>query len=313
MGGPADLDDIQPFLYKLFSDKDIVQFPIPFMQTSVAWLISKFRGPKVAEHYKKIGGGSPILEITLKQASAIETELTKYINCRVYVGMRYTKPTISTAIDEILKDRPQELIVLPLYPHYSFSTTLSAFNELQRVMDKNKMDIPITKIENWYDYPDYIYSICTLIKKKLKTFPDKDKVQLLFSAHSVPVSYIDKGDPYSQQITECVDTIVDELSCPNFYHISYQSKVGPIKWLEPTTEETIENIAKLKDQDILVIPISFVSDHFETSYEIDMVYAELARQLEIRHFKRIDSLNDHSFFIKALCNLLLDYMKGGSQ
>ncbi len=310
LGAPKSISDIRPFLYQLFSDKYIMNFPIPFLQPLFAFIMSRLRSPKVAKHYEQIGGGSPLLEITAKQSKALEKELRTSIDCRVFLGMRYTQPSISLAIKEIHFKSPKQLIALPLYPQYSTATTLSSFMTLRKVLDKVKPDLSVIEIKDWHDFPDYIKCLSLLIREKLNTYPDKDRVHLVFSAHSLPVSLIEKGDPYADQINASVDCILKELSIPNPYHVCYQSKVGPIRWLDPSTEDTIKGIANELNQDILMIPISFVSDHFETDYEIDILYAGQAKAIGIRHFKRTDSLNTHPLFIKALANLVLQYIEG---
>ncbi len=287
-----------------------MKFPVPFLQPLFALIMSRLRSPKVAKLYEQIGGGSPLLEITAKQARALEKELRRSIHCRVFLGMRYTQPSISLALKEIHSYSPKQLIALPLYPQYSTATTLSSFMMLRKVLDKVKSSLSVIEIKDWYDFSDYIKTLSLLIQEKLDTYPDKDKVHLVFSAHGLPMSLIEKGDPYADQINISVDSILKELSIPNPYHICYQSKVGPIKWLDPSTENTIKEIANETNQDILMIPISFVSDHFETDYEIDILYAGQAKDLNIRHFKRTDSLNTHPLFIKALANLVLQHIGG---
>lgn len=176
---------------------------------------------------------------------------------------------------------------------------------------RGRIESEIIKITDWHDFPDYINALSYFIIEKLETFNNKNEVHLVFSAHGLPIRVIERGDPYENQINICVNKIIKNLSLENPYHICYQSKVGPIKWLKPSTTETIKNIAKTEGQDILVIPISFVSDHYETIYEIDLFYAEQAKKLGIRTFKRIDGLNDHPIFIKALSNIVLQHIHGG--
>ncbi len=310
LGGPKSIPDIRPFLYQLFSDKYIMKFPVPFLQPLFAFIMSRLRSSKVAKLYEQIGGGSPLLEITAKQAKALEKELHTSIDCRVFLGMRYTQPSIYLALKEIRFNSPKQLIVLPLYPQYSTATTLSSFMMLRKVLGKVKSDLSVIEIKDWHDFSDYIKTMSLLIREKLDTYPDKDRVHLVFSAHGLPMSLIEKGDPYADQVNTSVNHILKELCIPNPYHICYQSKVGPIKWLEPSTEDTIKGIANEPNQDILMIPISFVSDHFETDYEIDILYAGQAKELNIRHFKRTESLNTHPLFIKTLAHLVLQHIEG---
>ncbi len=305
MGGPQTINDIQPFLYNLFSDRDIIQFPIPFFQSIFAKLISKLRSPHVAKHYQKIGGGSPILSITTQQALALEIELNKSIHSSVHIAMRYTEPSTDIAIKRIQELQCTKLIILPLYPHYSSTTTGSSFNELQRVLQKIKNMIPVIYIKEWFDNDDYIDALSMLIQEKLSLFDSPSETHIIFSAHSLPLKTVQKGDPYPKQIESTVKRVMIKLSIKNPYYISYQSKVGPIKWLEPSTENTIRNISKQFNHDILMVPISFVSDHYETNYEIDIYYYNIAKSLDIKKFMRVESLNCNSTFISALAKLVL--------
>jgi len=312
MGGPTTESDVRPFLYNLFADHDIIQFPIPFLQPVFAWLVSRFRSAKVASKYQLIGGGSPILGLTQKQAVALENELKSSIKCKVYIAMRYSEPSTISAVKAIANNSHNRVVLLPLYPHFSSTTTMSSYHELERVMMQENIEWDTIKIMSWYDFPDYINALASLIKAKLTEFSDPNIVHLTFTAHSLPIRTIEKGDPYAKHISSTVEKVIDELALTNPFHICYQSKVGPVKWLSPSTEEKIKEIAANKDQDILMIPISFVSDHYETNYEIDILYAEQAKEMGIRSFKRINSLNDHPLFIKALSKLTLHHIAGGS-
>ncbi len=308
MGGPSSLSDIKNFLYRLFSDKEIIN--IPFLQNLFAKIISSLRTPYVKKHYQKIGGKSPILELTTKQANKLNKELNKTVNSKVYIGMRYTKPTINDAVNNIINDNHNKLIVLPLYPHFSNSTSLSSINEFNRIIKAKQLNnMQIKIIYHWYDCPDYIKALSLLIKDKLNVYNNKNDVHIVFSAHSIPLSLVNKGDPYPNHINICVEHIINSLNCTNPHHICFQSKIGPIKWLEPSTKSVINNIAERKNQSILVVPISFVSDHYETNYEIDILYANQAKQAGIKHFDRINSLNDHNLFIKALSTIILNNIK----
>lgn len=349
LGGPNTPNSIEPFLYQLFSDPDIIQVPLGFFRNILAKLISYFRTPSVAKHYKKIGGASPILKLTLEQASALEEELTKSIPCKTYVGMRYSCPCMKNALATIQAQEPKSLVLVPLYPQYSMTTTLSSYNEFERFFygniitgnikgkndtrngsnssketssketDKNSLreekqtiPFPVISIQEWYDFPEYIQCIVELIEDKLKeiTNPEeRKKVHLVFSAHSLPLKTIQKGDPYEKQIQKTVELVVKKLSLENPSQLCYQSKVGPIKWLGPSTDKTIRKIAENPDQDILMIPISFVSDHYETLYEIDILYSEMAQKLGIRRFLRTDGLNSRPSFIQALAKLILKHME----
>lgn len=306
MGGPKKLSDVQPFLYNLFSDNDIIPFPIPFLQPVFAFMVSRLRAPKVVGNYAKMGGGSPILQLTMKQKNALEKELMAQINCKVHIVMRYTEPFTEDVVKELKENLPRYVVLLPLYPHYSTTTTQSSLNEFNRVMEKNNLYIPTITINNWYDHPGYIEALTSLINEKLKDYAEPEKVHILFSAHGLPESIVEKGDPYPEHIKGTVEGVMKDSGLTNPYIICYQSKVGPVKWLEPSTEDTIKKTAEKEDNDILMVPISFVSDHFETDFEIDIEYAEMAKELGVRQFGRIRSLNDNPIFIEALKNIVLE-------
>ena len=314
MGGPKTGADIRDFLYRLFSDRDIIE--IPMFQNLMAKWISRFRAPKVKVHYDHIGGGSPILSWTEKQAKGLEEELSKEIECGVYIGMRYTKPFIGEAVVQIKEDVEKWgceagnfcLVSLPLYPHYSRTTTQSSYNELDRVLEGQGWHPEEVRINDWHNFKGYIEVLSSLIRAKLRDYPVEDRsgVHLLFSAHSLPLKVIKEGDPYEEQIQTTMRLVLEELDLENRSHLCYQSKVGPIKWLGPSTEETIKKIGE--GEDILVIPISFVSDHYEVNYEIDIEYGELARGVGVRSFERIESLNANGEFIGALSRVVLDHI-----
>ena len=306
LGGPDSLAAVEPFLFNLFSDPDI--FKIPFFGTQFARLISKFRAPKVVRQYQEIGGSSPINRWTEIQRRMLEIELKK-INSEidVYTGMRYWTPLISLTASQIYSKGYDEIILLPLYPHYSISTTGSSFNEWTRFyFDDPKK---VKKINNYCTDENYINAVNQRIDAGLKRFTEDDKVELVFSAHGVPVSYIKNGDPYNKHITSTVEAIMSKRNHSHAYHLCYQSKVGPVKWLEPSTEQMLEKLGSDGTKNVLVIPISFVSDHIETLYEINIEYREIAMMSGIKKFEMTEGLNDSELFIKSLKELVLNTME----
>ena len=317
LGGPDSLRAVKPFLYNLFSDREIIKLGPSFLQTPLAWLISSLRSRKIEHMYKTIGGKSPIRDITEAQAKALEESLNSTLlthdsshNFKVYIGMRYWHPFIADTVSKVLDDGIKRLIVLTLYPHYSKATTGSAISEFKRAT--RGRDISIEYIEQWYDFPPYIDSLAELINLGISEFNIKD-IHVLFSAHSLPEAFIRKGDPYVDHVRTTIKEIMRRLSRDPYnisvlhWHLAFQSKSGPVKWLQPTTDETIIKLAKTGVKKVFVVPVSFVSDHIETLYEIDMLYKEIAVEHGIK-LKRCHSLNTSEKFIAALKELVLSKM-----
>src|SRR5215510_3590292 len=215
LGGPERLEDVRPFLFNLFADPDIIRLPWRAMQKPLAWLISMQRYKKSRGYYEKIGGGSPLRKITDEQARALESALkARNINARAYVGMRYWNPFIEEALDQIRRDQVTHLVVLPLYPQFSISTTGSSLNCMNAVIKTNPHDaLRLSVIEGWHDDPSYIAALTAAIKEELIKFTDQEpsRVHIVFSAHSVPVRYIDEGDPYLDQTRETVRLVMEHL------------------------------------------------------------------------------------------------------
>jgi len=303
MGGPDSLEAIQPFLSNLFSDHDIIQIPKP-IQKPVAWIISRTRAKKTEEYYKIMGGKSPQKEQTEEQAKALQKELgEKY---KVVVAMRYWHPFTEEALEKLKNENLEKIVLLPLYPQYSKTTTGSSFNEFFRQFEKFKKEgffknVKVEKIESYHNYPTYIKAMVENIKQNLSDYKD---YHFLFSAHSLPEKIIKEGDPYQKQIEETVELIKEHF--PEIdYSLAYQSKVGPVKWLEPMTDEMIIELAKKGIKKLAVIPVAFVSEHSETLYELDIEYGKLAKEHGIEDYKRIPTLQTHPTFIEALKELVI--------
>jgi ferrochelatase len=308
LGGPETLDDVRPFLFNLFADPDIIRLPWRAMQKPLAWFISTQRYRKSQGYYRKIGGGSPLRRITDAQAQALEAELARReIKTKVYVGMRYWYPFIEEAVERISRDRIEHLVVLPLYPQFSISTTGSSLNRLDDLLDTNLPHPMRTSIvRSWQDDPRYIGALARTISQEIELFPDKgaSRTHIVFSAHSVPVRYIEKGDPYLEQTRQTVRLVMERLGGERPHHLSFQSKVGPVKWLRPSTDETIRRLASEGASQVLLVPVSFVSEHIETLYELDILYREVADEVGLAHYRRVPALNCEPDFISALANLV---------
>jgi ferrochelatase len=307
LGGPDSLRAVKPFLYNLFSDRDIIRLGPPFLQKPLAWLISTLRSKKSEDMYSQIGGKSPILEITAAQAEALEKELNlgSAEKFKVYIGMRYWHPFMRDTIRKIKEDSIRRLIVLSLYPHYSKATTGSSVDDFKKAVQGS--DFQIQYIEDWPDFAPYIDAVAELAAEGISEFKGSE-FELLYSAHSLPQSFIDEGDPYLDHIKKTIEAVNKRLSEEPYNltglksSLSFQSKTGPVKWLEPSTEEAIENLSKNGCKNLFVIPVSFVSDHIETLYEIDILYKELAAEHGIT-LKRCRALNTSEHFIQAMKEL----------
>jgi len=301
MGGPDSLDAIRPFLYNLFSDRDIIRIGPAFLQPAIAGLISRRRSKKVAEYYKKIGGKSPIRELTEQQAAELERVLGG--NYRCFVAMRYWKPFTAEALAAINREGITRVIALSLYPHYSRATVGSSINELERELAGSESKLDLSYIRNFYDHPLYIAALSEKIEQGLAGFGDRSQVQLVFSAHGLPQSFIDSGDPYLDHIRSTVRLTMERFGDIS-HHLAFQSRAGPVKWLEPSTEDKIAELAAAGCKQLLMVPLSFVSDHIETLYEIDIQYREEAAALGITDFRRTEALNSSPAFIACLAELV---------
>jgi ferrochelatase len=311
LGGPEKLADVRPFLYNLFSDPEIVRLPFPILQRPLAWLISTARRRKSAGYYAQIGGGSPLRRITEAQGQALEDELARRgVAAHVYVGMRYWHPFTSEALEQIINAGISELVILPLYPQFSVSTTGSSLKDFIAALDARGglHNIRRRYITRWHDHEGYTSAFASAIKAEISKFPDPtpENVHLLFSAHSVPQSYIERGDPYLRHIEETVALLTERLGGGSPAHLSFQSKVGPVKWLEPSTADKLRELRAQGAEQVLAIPISFVSDHIETLYELDILYRNLAEEIGIREYRRVPALNCDPAFIRALADLVLE-------
>jgi ferrochelatase len=311
MGGPDSLEAVKPFLHNLFADRDIIRLGPSFLQKSIASLIIRKRLKSVIDAYSAIGGKSPLLDITNAQANALEDLLNSKFEIqnskfRVYVGMRYWHPFIEDAVDHAVRDGINRVIALSLYPHYSAATTGSSVKKFEDSAKKYHIDY--LSITSWFNNPLYIDAIEEKIRQGLANFKEEKPV-VLFSAHSLPKKFVDEGDPYADEIQGTINEVLRRFVLSPFeWRLSYQSKTGPVKWLEPSTEEVIHELSKKAVKNILVVPISFVSDHIETLYEIDIQYKDMAGNLGI-NLKRTESLNTSPKFIEALSGIVIKNAK----
>lgn len=308
MGGPDSTEAVEPFLRNLFSDRDIIRIGPSLLQPFIARLIARRRAAGVAGHYGRIGGASPLRRLTEQQALDLEAALGNGYRC--FVAMRYWQPDTLQALEAIKRQGIERIIALPLYPHYSRATSGSSLNELERVAARFPSPFRLVRVRQFHDHPLYIAALAEKIRQGLAAFSDPAGVQLLFSAHGLPRSFIDSGDPYLDQVRETVALVMERFEGIS-HHLAFQSRAGPVKWLEPSTEATIVRLAGAGCRQLLVVPISFVSDHIETLFEIDIQYAEQARALGVADFRRIESLNSSPLFIACLTELVKGAEQGG--
>jgi len=301
MGGPEKPEDIRPFLFNIFSDREIIRLGPSFLQKPLAWFIARKRARKSMATYARIGGGSPITKITRAQEQALENVLGENGDFVVTTAMRYWHPTTTEALNYLKEKQINSLIALSLYPHFSCATSGSSLNELKRCRLDNKITDNFIEIDSWPDHPGYISCLADKITEGLARFGD-DPVELVYSAHSLPVSFIEEGDPYVDHLQKTIGAVERLTGIKG--RICYQSRSGPVQWLSPSTPETIEQLGREGCSNILMVPISFVSDHVETLVEINMQYRELAAEYSIR-LETTESFNDDANFIEALRDIVL--------
>lgn len=303
LGGPDSLEAIEPFLFNLFCDPDIIDFPFARIgRKPLAKLISSTRARKVQHHYATIGGGSPIRRFTEQQARALQRKLAESgLNARCFVAMRYWHPFTAQAIEQLKAAECAEVVLLPLYPHYSSTTTGSSLNEWRRVF---REALPVHCVEPFYRHELYLQALVEKIDETLARFADPERPEIVFSAHSVPVAVIEKGDPYQHQIEETVELLMQRGGWRNHHRLCYQSKVGASKWLQPSLHTALRELATQKDCEVCIVPVSFVSDHVETLGEIDHEARAEAAKLGIKRFEMTSGLNDSPTFIAALADLV---------
>tara|TARA_Y100001970_G_scaffold273495_1_gene371794 strand:+ start:596 stop:1612 length:1017 start_codon:yes stop_codon:yes gene_type:complete len=303
LGGPDKLESVEPFLFNLFNDPAIISIP-SFIRYPLAKLISKRRAPIAKDIYREIGNKSPILELTQKQAQSLENSLVKKGDYKCFVVMRCWHPRAREVINKVKEYDPQEIILLPLYPQYSASTSGSSINEWNDLCKKENYLIKTKTICCYPTQENFIMSHVNLIKKTLNTIENKN-FKLLFSAHGLPENKIKKGDPYQWQVEKTVETIMSKLINENLdFLITYQSRVGPLKWIGPSTDEMIIKYSKEK-KGIVIVPVAFVSEHSETLVELDIEYKKLAEKNGCVFYKRIPALGIEENFVKGLTDLVL--------
>ena len=304
LGGPDKLENVQPFLFNLFNDPAILNLPT-FLRYPLAKLISNRRAPIATKIYQELGGSSPILELTNEQAEALETKLNNEESASEYkcfVVMRCWHPRAENVINDVKNYEPDEVILMPLYPQFSAATSGSSIKEWEDVCKKNNFK---TKTSTICCYPTDDNFILAHKEEILKIINDLKNYKLIFSAHGLPEKNIKKGDPYQWQVEQSVKKIIESLNIKNLdWILSYQSRVGPLKWIGPSTEDIIVKNSKL-GKHVVLVPIAFVSEHSETLVELDIEYKELADKNGCKNYSRVPALGTNDYFIKAMANLII--------
>jgi ferrochelatase len=313
MGGPDSLKAVRPFLYRLFSDRDLIQLPAgALLQKPFAALISLLRAPKVRLNYAQIGGKSPQLMWTTRQVEGVARQLGE--NVRPYVAMRYWAPRADETVKRMKADGIEQALVLSLYPHYTYATTGSSLKDFARAVKQHHPELRCTVIREWYDWPGYLDALASRIREGLENFHEmvRDEVTILFSAHALPQKFIDRGDPYLEHVQATVKGVMARIGVQQPWTLAFQSRSGPVKWMEPDTVDAIDRLAAEQVPGVLIVPVSFVSDHIETLQEIDFEYRMHAEKAGLPRFERAPSLNDHADFIAALAGLVRTQLESPS-
>lgn len=309
-GGPRTPAEIPRVLEDLFSDPDIFQTPFgPLGQKALAKFITAVRTPKATKAYAGIGGASPLVAITGRQRDALAERL-RARDCvsPLAIGMRYGEPALEAGLRELLDQGCKEVLLAPLYPHYSISTTGSTLNAMGRLVARIAPGLRWDALPSFPTHPGYIAALAETIAPLLHLW-DADRLPankvLLFSAHGLPLSFVQQGDPYPTQVRATATKVIEALGYQGAWMLTYQSRVGPVEWLKPYTDETIEQLADAGIEGIIAVPISFVADNLESLEEIDQEYRHLAWECGIHAFQTVPCLNDFPAFITALADLLL--------
>lgn len=312
LGGPDSLQAVEPFLLNLFLDPDIIPMgPLGFLRRPLAKMISSRRSIPVAGKYAKIGRRSPIGLLTERQRVRLVAAVSPFIDPVAVTAMRYWHPMTAEAVDTLRKAAPlDEIVLLPLYPHFSYATTLSSLKEWRRVYGQSNGGPRVATVGQFYNHPGYIQALVQRIGSVLRQFPDSSRIHLVFSAHGLPMSLVEKGDPYPKQIEETVRLVCEAGAkqyplWPQIHMLCYQSRVGPAKWLQPPLTGTIERLGHEGVKEMLVVPISFVTEHIETLHEINIEARDEAKMLGIERYRMMPALGDSPLFIEALKELVL--------
>lgn len=306
LGGPDSLKAVRPFLFNLFFDPAIIRVPT-FFRWCLAHFISTKRRAKACGIYQEMGGKSPILEQTLHQALSLEQALKEKGNgeYKCFIAMRYWHPMSEQVAKNVKAYAPDQIILLPLYPQYSTTTTGSSVKEWQRVAEKIQLDVPTRTICCYPTERSFVASHVKLIKDSYWKASEYGKPRILFSAHGLPEKIVKEGDPYQYQVEKTVEAITQIMAVDGLdYRICYQSRVGPLKWIGPSTDEEIKQAGADKVP-VVLVPVAFVSEHSETLVELDIEYRHLAKEHGVPDYQRVRALCTDNHFIESLAQLCI--------
>ena len=316
LGGPKSLDEVNPFLLKLFADREIIQLPL---QSRLGPFIANRRTKSVQANYRDIGGGSPILDWTERQGRAMCERLDRLspdtAPHKFYVAFRYIDPTSEEALRAMKEDGVRRAVAFTQYPHFSCATTGSSLNELWRAARREGLQDAFewSVIDRWPAHPGFLDAMTETVREGLDRFApeDREDALIVFSAHSLPMSVVNRGDAYPAEIGASVHEVMKRLDYAYEHLVAYQSEVGPVPWLGPSTEKVIEELGAKKRKNVLIVPIAFTSDHIETLHELDIEYGELAEEVGIANYVRAPALNDRETFLDALADVVHGHLKSG--
>jgi len=305
LGGPDSLEDVEPFLYNIFSDPDVISLPLGFLwQGWLARRIARKRAPEARKNYQKIGGRSPILALTREQAGRLEARLGP--GFKTYIAMRAFKPFTEEAVDALIRDGAQRIVALPLYPQRTRAMSVSSVRELYRVLARKKVKLPVHEVCCYPTEPGLVEAWADNIHATLAKIPDdrRARTQVLFSAHGLPQSLIDGGDPYLEHVKRTVAAVMERIGNDRPHTLAFQSRATGAKWLEPSTQDALRTLAGQGVQDVAVVPIAFLTEHVETLFELDMLIRDHAMSVGIQCYHRVPAPNSAPKLIDALAGLV---------
>ena len=311
MGGPRTLDDLPQFYQRLFCDPDLIQLPsdLRHLQPAMASLLARVRTAAMRKRYRQIGGGSPLSEHTSALARELERELERRGEpSRVHVAMRYSEPLAVTVVADLTRRGVDEVVLCPLYPHWSNSTSGSSIADFNRALEAAQFRGGVRVVDAWGDAPGYIQLLASQVESARLALQTEweGPIYLLFSAHGLPVRYVRNGDPYPVQVQRTAATVAEQVRGFAGWRLSFQSRMGPVRWLQPSTDQALKQLAADHAEAIVVVPLGFVSDHIETLYDLDVLYRGKAAALGFKHYRRLPSFNADPAFAAVIADIIRD-------
>ncbi|BDG08331.1 ferrochelatase [Anaeromyxobacter paludicola] len=308
LGGPRSLDEVEPYLYDLFSDPAVLSIPLGPVRRLLAKLISHFRAPSSAEKYQLIGGRSPLVEGTQAQARALEAALGPDFSC--HLAMRCGHPDTAEGVAEALAAGATQAVALPLYPQWANATTRSSLEELRRRWPR---ELPLAEVCTYHDHPGYLDASAAALSETLAIVPPelREKLLVVFSAHGLPMSQVKKGDPYPDYVEISSRGAAERAGVAGSYQVTYQSRVGPVKWLGPDTIDFLREHAHGKA--VVTVPVAFVSEHLETLYDLDILARAAAEEAGAAGYWRVPALGTRPAFVEALADVVRQGLAAGAR